>query len=88
MNNTLEKIAQLIPAEYRKEILELNMIDSATAIAGNMNMHYLAVIWKNYIEPSFSPDCPLCYSRVLQNFRQLKSILVKMEQDANLLKSA
>ena len=86
--SNLRKIAMLIPAEYRKEILELNMIENATAIAGNESMHYLAVIWKNYIEPDFSPDCNLCYARVLKNLKQMKSIFIELEKESNMLKSA
>lgn len=85
---SLRRIAELIPAEYRKEILETNMIDEAMAIAGDEPMHYLAIIWKDYIEPEFSPDCNLCYSRVLKNLRQMKHILIEMERQYQLLKTA
>jgi len=42
----LEKMAVLIPAEYRKEILDLEMIDKAIPNNTDNTMHYLGVIWK------------------------------------------
>lgn len=85
---TLRQIALLIPAEYRREILELNMIDNAIANNTDATMGYLGVIWKNYIEPDFSPDCNLCYGRVLTNFKAMKKTLCELEQESQLLKSA
>lgn len=82
---SLRKLAQLIPAEYRKEILDLNMIDTAIPNNTDTSMHYLGVIWKEYIEPDFTPDCNLCYSRVLDNMKKLKPILVELEQQHRLL---
>lgn len=84
----IRQIAELIPAEYRREILELNMIDNAIATNTDATMGYLGVIWKNYIEPDFSPDCNLCYGRVLTNFKQMKKTLCELEQESQLLKSA
>lgn len=84
----LRKIAELIPAEYRREILELNIIASAVARAGDQSMFYLITIWKNYVEEDFEPDCNLCMSRVLTNFKNLKDTLVAMEKESQLLKSA
>lgn len=85
--SSIRQIAELIPAEYRKEILELNMIENAVANDTNQSMHYLVVIWKNYVEPNFEPDCNLCRGRVLKNFRGLKSELIELEKEHNLLKS-
>lgn len=82
------RIAELIPAEYRKEIIQLNMIDSAHAIAGDPSMHYLAVIWKNYVEHDFTPDCNLCLSRVLDNFKAMKATFVEMAKENSLLNEA
>lgn len=80
-----KRIAALIPAEYRKEILELNMIDNAVAQSSDNNMHYLATIWKHYVEPDFTGDCNLCYGRVLDNYKAMKKHLVEMEKDSQLL---
>lgn len=84
----LRQIAGQIPAEYRKELLELNFIDSAVASADNQPMHYLVVIWKNYVEKDFEPECNLCRARVLTNFRAMKKDLIELEKEYNLLKTA
>jgi hypothetical protein len=83
---SLKRIAELIPPEYRKEILELDMIGRAIGQTSDPTMHYLATIWTNYIEPDFTGDCNLCMGRVLDNFKQMKNILVEMEKEMNLLK--
>lgn len=80
-----KRIAELIPPEYRKEMLELNMIDTAVAQHGDNSMHYLATIWKNYVEKDFTGDCNLCLARVLDNFKAIKKHLVEMEKGSQLL---
>lgn len=85
--SNLAKIAKQIPDEYRKEILELNMIDNAKATAGDQPMHYLVVIWQNYIEKDFDAECNLCRSRVLTNMRAMRNELIELEKQHNLLKS-
>lgn len=82
------EIAASIPGEYRREILQMNLIDKAQAVAADPSMHYLATIWKNYIDPTFTPDCPLCYGRVLNHFKALKLDFIELEKQANLLKEA
>ena len=84
---SVQRIAELIPAEYRKEILELNMIETAIPRHDNSTMYYLGVIWKQYVEPNFEPDCNLCYARVLENFRNIKPFLVHLERESKLLDS-
>lgn len=81
----LEKMAALIPAEYRKEILDLEMIDKAIPNDTDTTMHYLGVIWKNYIEVDFDPTCNLCYSRVIKNMKKLKPALEELEKKSRLL---
>jgi hypothetical protein len=85
---TPKEIAQLIPAEYRKEILELNIIENAQAISSNESMLYLVAIWKNYVEPDFSGDCNLCLGRVLTNLKNMLPTFVELEKESNLLKTA
>jgi hypothetical protein len=51
-------------------------------------MHYLAVVWKNYIEKDFTADCNLCLARVLRNMKNIKPILIKLEKDSKLIKEA
>jgi hypothetical protein len=82
---TLKQIASLIPREYRKEILELNMIDRAIAQSTDPTMHYLGIIWKNYVDPNFTGDCNLCYGTVLTNLKNMKTTLVEMERESKLL---
>ena len=84
----LEKMAALIPAEYRKEMLDLEMIDKAIPNNTDGSMHYLCVIWKEYIEHDFDPTCNLCYSRVLTNLKTLKPTLVEIEKQSRLLNNA
>ncbi|HQW16466.1 MAG TPA: hypothetical protein PLG68_17155 [Niabella sp.] len=81
----LTDIAAMIPAEYRKEILEMDMVANAHPTSTCNTMHYLATIWKNYIEPTFTGDCNLCYSRVLNNYKQLLPTLIDLEKQAKLM---
>lgn len=83
----IKELAALIPQEYRKEILDLDMIESASATAESSNMHYLIVVWQNYIEKDFQPDCNLCLGRVLDSFKQMKKSLIELEREYQLLKS-
>ncbi|SFW16098.1 hypothetical protein [Chitinophaga sancti] len=84
---TLTEIAKTIPSEYRKEILETNMISRATASYSDASMAYLLQIWKTYVAPDEEIDmgCGLCKERILTNFKQLQDTLVKLEQQSNLL---
>jgi hypothetical protein len=84
---TLLQIAALIPAEYRSEILKLNMIQQAKADTSNTTMHYLLNVWKEYVEPGIDPGCGICLSRVLNNLKELQPHLVELERNNNLLKS-
>ncbi|MGE9312879.1 hypothetical protein ACLOAU_14625 [Niabella sp. CJ426] len=79
------EIAKMIPSEYRKEILEMDMIANAQATASDNTMYYLATIWKNYIEPTFQGDCNLCYARVLNSYKQLFPDLIELEKQSKLI---
>lgn len=87
MSTTLRQIAALIPAEFRKEILDLKMIENAIVSVGNNDMHYLATLWKEYVDPQFEPVCPLCLGDCLKNWKQLLPYLEEIEQEENLLDS-
>lgn len=80
-----KRLAERIPAEYRKEILEMNMIQEAQGSNTNSTMMYLVVIYKNYIEPTFSPDCNLCCGRALDAFKLMLPYLVELEKGSNAL---
>lgn len=80
-----ERLAAKIPEEYRKEIVELQIIDKAQAVASNESMIYLATIWKNYIDASLDPKCGLCYERVLKNFRKMKPAFIALDKGDKML---
>lgn len=85
---TAKQIAQMIPAEYRKEILETKMVESAIPSDADPSMAYLAAIWKGYIAPAEDITCPLCLQRILKNYRELYPLLVDIEKSERLLHSA
>jgi hypothetical protein len=82
---TPHQLAVLIPAQYRKEILLTNMISKAQAVAGDVSMYYLFTVWKNYVEPTVSESCNLCYARVLESYKWLQDVFVQLEKEENLL---
>lgn len=84
---TVTQIAALIPDEYRKEILQMNMIGSAIATTTDPTMQYLGTIWKNYVAPQESLDCGLCMERILKNYKQMQPVFLEMEKKSNLLDS-
>ncbi len=81
----LTQIAQLIPTEYRKEILLTNSIQTAIATTTDPTMMYLAKVWKEYVEPNEKLDCGLCMERILNNYRQLQNIFIELEKQSSLL---
>jgi len=83
----LREIAEKIPPEYRKEILELNLIRSARANAADEAMHYLSTIWKNYLDPQVDTMCNVCCERLLKNFREIEKELIEIEKEEKLLGS-
>jgi len=85
---TLLELAAKIPAEYRKEILQLNLIGKAMATTADASMNYLGVIWKNYIDANEKLDCGLCLERVLNNYRQMVPAFIELEQQSRLLETA
>lgn len=87
--SSYREIAQRIPAEYRKEILETNIITKAQASAMDVSMVYLFIIWRNHVEPNndLSLECGLCITRILDNFKQLLDTLVELEKESRLLNS-
>jgi hypothetical protein len=84
---TYRQIANQIPSNYRKEILETNLISSAIASASDPAMQYLGTIWKNYVNPMEKLDCGMCLERVLNNYRQLQPVMIEMEKERKLLGS-
>jgi hypothetical protein len=82
-----ETIANLIPKEYRDEILKMDMISRAVGIPSDNCMYYLFTIWKQYVEPDIG-NCPLCFQRVLENYRKLQQTFIDMKVNEELLKEA
>lgn len=80
----LRQIAELIPAEYRREILLTNMINTAQP-SNNFEMNYLITVWRNYYEPTLNVNCGLCYVRVLGEWKKLHATLIEMEKENQLL---
>lgn len=84
---TAKDIAGRIPASYRKEILELNMIQTAQPITSDASMEYLATIWKTYLAPHENITCPLCLVRILNNYKEMLSIFIDIEKQSRLLEA-
>lgn len=82
------QIAELIPEEYRKELLETNMISKASAVASNASMFYLFTIWSNYVEPGLEIGCGSCLERILNNYEQLLPTFIELEKSRKLLNEA
>ncbi len=84
---TIKEIAKLIPANYRKEILETNMITHAQSTASDTGMYYLFTIWKNYVEPNadMKVECGFCLERILKNYNEMLPVLIELEKESNLL---
>lgn len=80
-----KSVAALIPTNYRREMLNLEVIQNAQPIASDGPMQYLATIWQNYIAPNEVINCPLCYQRVLNNFKELLPVLAELERESKLL---
>lgn len=80
------KTAELIPANYRREILLTNMIKNAVAIGSDPNMYYLFTVWNNHVE-KVDAGCNSCYVRVLDNWKGILPDLIELEKEESLLNS-
>lgn len=85
--NLERQIAEKIPASYRSEMLNMNIIAQANVTRGNEPMEYLYTIWREFVEPTISETpCNLCNNRVLENYRKLLPLFIEMEKENTLLK--
>lgn len=84
-NNSTRRLAALILPEYRKEILELEMIGRAQAVTSDPVMDQLINVWQKFVEHDFRADCDQCCSRVLKEFKKMYPFLVELEQESRLL---
>ncbi len=82
---TGKELANKIPAHYRKEILELNLVAKAVAVTYNESMAYLLIIYKDYINPDERTDCNLCCARVLDQFKKMLPYFIELEKDNRML---
>lgn len=82
------QLANQLPANVRKTILEENLISKARQ-AGDGMTEKLFIYWRNYMEPGRELDlsCSTCVSGVLENWRRLQSSLIELEKDSKLLNS-
>lgn len=83
----IEKNARLIPDEFRKEIIELDLVNTAKAQIEDGTMNYLGTIWKNYIEPGYELTCNACCVKVLKAFRLMLPVFFAIEKEKKLLKA-
>lgn len=83
----LLQVATLIPAHYRRLILESNYILLAQAIPGNEAMMVLFTIWKNYVNPGSAMDeqCSKCLGEILGHYKKLQQTFLEMNENDNLL---
>lgn len=87
--STLRDIALLIPFEYRKQILDENVIYKAVAAAGDRHMSILFTIWTHYVDPGtpLKQECGYCLTEILKNFRSLQDTFVELAKEEALLES-
>lgn len=81
-----EAWARKVPSVYRKKILEENKINNAVYYhSPNEEMYYLAVIYKDYLDPNFNATCPKCYNTMMDVFRALLPEFIEIEKGEKLL---
>lgn len=79
------QIAKLIPAKFRKEILQTNAISKAVAVRSNPSMQYLGIIYNDYISEE-DLTCSRCLARVLHYFKEIEPDMVQLQKEETLLK--
>lgn len=84
----LKSIAELIPADERRVILERNLIQNSRAVSGDYAMSYLMVIWREYVEPFIDVTCNACLARVRNNFVGLQDIFIELEKTERTIDAA
>lgn len=89
MTSALRDIALLIPAEYRKQILEENVIYKAVPASNDRHMSILFTIWTHYIDPGtpVKMDCPYCLADIIKNFQGLQEAFIEIAKDEAFLES-
>lgn len=84
---TFYDIAGLIPAKYRRKLLEENVIYKAAAQQEDPHMQVLWVVWTTFIDSSgaLSKDCLYCLTTILENFKELEPHLVQRHKEDTML---
>jgi hypothetical protein len=86
---SIKRIAKRIPDEVRSQFIlsEDDPIYNAVAVKDNEPMKLLLKIWKEFVEPHKEiSDCSICINNILTNYRQMKDILIELENDYQFLK--
>ncbi len=86
---SIKLIAKRIPDEVRSQLILSNddPIYNAVAVKDNEHMKLLLKIWKEFVEPHKEiSDCSICINTILTNYRQMKDILIELENDYQFLK--
>lgn len=87
---SIKVIAQRIPDNVRSEIILTNedIIFNAIPSKDNPQMKILLMIWSEFVEPGKDiGDCPICIGNILTNYRQMKAVLIELEQEYQKLKN-
>lgn len=87
MGWTLREIAERIHPNYRRRLLEENLIYKAIAIPNDAHMQVLFTVWTTFIDTSGLLDktCAYCMVDILAQFKQLQPVLIELEKEAALL---
>jgi hypothetical protein len=86
---TIKIFAKAIPDSVRTELLSASdPIYNAVPVASNPNMKFLLDVWHKYIEPNKEvSNCPICIGNILTNFKQMRDVLIELENEHQYLKN-
>lgn len=89
MSNNLA-VAKSIPPEFRRQLLNDNIIYKAVVTPGDTHMAILIIIYRTYIfseEPpiDINNPCLKCLAKILEVFRVIQPELVTLEKESKLL---
>lgn len=84
---SIKLLAAKIPAKFRREILEMNIINTAIAVPYDPSMQYLLEVYKEYINPNEDAQCGRCLTRVLSHWKDMCPYLLELERSQKLLDS-
>jgi len=85
---TLYQLAQQVPAKFRNQILEENLIYKAIPQPEDTHMKMLFIIWQNYIEPGnemLDMACNKCLYEMLNKYKLLQPHFITLTKEDKLL---